>query len=122
MLEAVRRRPFLHARRDRREGSRGATMTARAGWIAATTCGALLATAAIAQQAAGPGDALPGLTASEFEEFRLGLTDFLEVETAEDGLGPAYNATSCAVCHNVPAVGGAGNVAELRAVRRMPSG
>jgi CxxC motif-containing protein (DUF1111 family) len=97
-------------------------MTARAGWIAATTCGALLATAAIAQQAAGPGDALPGLTASEFEEFRLGLTDFLEVETAEDGLGPAYNATSCAVCHNVPAVGGAGNVAELRAVRRMPSG
>ena len=60
---------------------------------------AVLATSlTIAQQPAGPGDALPGLSATEFEEFRHGLTDFLEVETAEDGLGPAYNATSCAVC------------------------
>jgi len=98
-------------------------MTMRTRWIIASLAVAVVAsTAAIAQQPAGPGDALPGLTASEFEEFRLGLTDFLEVETAEDGLGPAYNATSCAVCHSVPAVGGAGNVSELRAVRRMPSG
>ncbi len=44
--------------------------------------------------------------AAEFEEFRLGLDDFLEVETAEEGLGPAFNGTSCAACHNVPAVGG----------------
>jgi hypothetical protein len=82
----------------------------------------LAATLAIAQQPAGPGDALPGLTASEFEEFRLGLKDFLEVETTEDGLGPAYNATSCAVCHSVPAIGGVGSIAEVRAVRRLPSG
>jgi hypothetical protein len=33
----------------------------------------LATTLAIAQQPAGPGDALPGLTATEFEEFRLGL-------------------------------------------------
>ena len=26
-----------------------------------------------------PGDPLPGITAAEFEEFRLGLDDFLEV-------------------------------------------
>ncbi|MGH9147077.1 MAG: hypothetical protein ACRD1Q_10240, partial [Vicinamibacterales bacterium] len=36
-----------------------------------------------------PGDPLPGLTPVEFEEFRLGLEDFLEVESAEEGLGPA---------------------------------
>ena len=47
-------------------------------------------------RAAQPGDPLPGITPVEFEEFRLGLDDFLEVETAEEGLGPAFNGTSCA--------------------------
>ncbi|HSC28934.1 MAG TPA: di-heme oxidoredictase family protein [Vicinamibacterales bacterium] len=69
-----------------------------------------------------PGDPLPGLSAVEFEEFRLGLDDFLEVETAEEGLGPAFNGTSCAVCHSVPAVGGSGTVAEVRAGRRGADG
>jgi CxxC motif-containing protein (DUF1111 family) len=98
-------------------------MTTPARWIAVSLGVAALATTlAIAQQPAGPGNALPGLSATEFEEFRLGLTDFLEVETADDGLGPAYNATSCAVCHSVPAIGGVGSIAEVRAVRRLPSG
>jgi len=69
-----------------------------------------------------PGEPLPGVTPAEFEEFRLGLDDFLEVETAEEGLGPAFNATSCAACHNVPAIGGAGTIAEVRAGRRDASG
>lgn len=64
---------------------------------------------------AGAGGPLPGLSPSEFSEFRLGLDDFLEVETAEEGLGPAYNGTSCAVCHNVPVIGGGGLVLEVRA-------
>ena len=61
------------------------------------------------------GDPLPGLTPAEFELFSIGLEDFLEVEDAEEGLGPAYNGTSCGGCHNVPAVGGISPVAELRA-------
>jgi CxxC motif-containing protein (DUF1111 family) len=61
-----------------------------------------------------PGDPLPGLTAREFSEFRMGLDDFLEVETAAEGLGPAFNGTSCAVCHNVPAVGGTSAILEAR--------
>ena len=69
-----------------------------------------------------PGDALPGVTPIEFEEFRLGLEDFLEVENAAEGLGPAFNGTSCAVCHSVPAVGGASAIAEIRAGRRGPRG
>ena len=69
-----------------------------------------------------PGDPLPGLTSGEFEEFRLGLDDFTEVETVEDGLGPAFNGSSCAVCHSVPAIGGAGVVAEVRAARRDENG
>jgi CxxC motif-containing protein (DUF1111 family) len=69
-----------------------------------------------------PGDPLPGITSGEFEEFRLGLDDFTEVETVEDGLGPAFNGSSCAVCHSVPSIGGAGVVAEVRAARRDERG
>jgi CxxC motif-containing protein (DUF1111 family) len=69
-----------------------------------------------------PGDPLPGMTPREFSEFRLGLNDFVEVETSEEGLGPAFNATSCAVCHNVPAIGGSGIILETRAAYREEDG
>jgi CxxC motif-containing protein (DUF1111 family) len=69
-----------------------------------------------------PGDPLPGITGGDFEDFRLGLEDFLEVETVEDGLGPAFNGSSCAVCHSVPSIGGAGVVTEVRAARRNEQG
>ena len=89
--------------------------------------GSLLTTAALAavpfaQAPPAPGDPLPGLTPAEFELFSIGLEDFLEVEDAEEGLGPAFNGTSCGGCHNVPAVGGISPVAELRAGRVDASG
>ncbi len=62
-----------------------------------------------------PGDPLPGLTPREFAEFRLGLDDFTEVETSEEGLGPAFNGASCAACHSVPAIGGTSTILETRA-------
>jgi CxxC motif-containing protein (DUF1111 family) len=68
------------------------------------------------------GDPLPGIIPAEFERFRLGLHDFLEVETAEEGLGPSFNAASCAVCHNVPAIGGVSLVSEVRAAYRDEQG
>ena len=49
---------------------------------------------------------LPDLTDQEKDDFVAGLEDFLEVETVEDGLGPVFNAKSCAECHAVPSVGG----------------
>lgn len=69
-----------------------------------------------------PGDPLPGITVSEFELFRLGLDDFTEVETADEGLGPAFNGTSCAVCHSVPAIGGISTITEVRAGYRDDEG
>ena len=69
-----------------------------------------------------PGDPLRRHHATEFSEFRLGLDDFTEVETAEEGLGPAFNGTSCAVCHNVPAIGGGGVILEIRAGYRDAAG
>ena len=75
-----------------------------------------------AQRQVLPGDPLRGLTAYEFEEFKLGLDDFLEVENAEEGLGPAYNNTSCAGCHNVPAIGGIAPMTTTRAGIRGDDG
>lgn len=62
-----------------------------------------------------PGSPLAGISAMEFELFRIGLDDFLEVEDAGDGLGPAFNGLGCAQCHAVPAIGGVSPVSELRA-------
>jgi CxxC motif-containing protein (DUF1111 family) len=78
--------------------------------------------ASLAQTRTALGTPLQGITPVEFEEFRLGLDDFLEVEASEEGLGPAFNGTSCAVCHNIPTIGGAGTMAELRAGRMNPAG
>ncbi len=61
------------------------------------------------------GDPVSGITAEEFELFRLGLEDFLEVEDAAEGLGPVFNGRSCALCHSIPAIGGSGTVMEPRA-------
>jgi CxxC motif-containing protein (DUF1111 family) len=68
------------------------------------------------------GDPLPGITPREFQEFRLGLEDFREVEEASDGLGPLFNGTGCAVCHNVPAIGGGSPMTELRGGYRDENG
>lgn len=81
--------------------------------------GSVLLTAQAPGTAGAP---LAGITPAEFEEFRLGLDDFLEVETAEEGLGPAFNGASCASCHNAPAVGGISPVAEVRVGKRNASG
>ncbi|MEO8658254.1 MAG: di-heme oxidoredictase family protein [Bryobacteraceae bacterium] len=69
-----------------------------------------------------PGSPLAGITSAELETFRLGLDDFTEVETAEDGLGPAFNGNSCAVCHSVPAIGGISTMTEVRAGYRDQDG
>jgi CxxC motif-containing protein (DUF1111 family) len=68
------------------------------------------------------GSPLEGITAGDFERFRIGLGDFTEVETAGDGLGPAFNGTGCSQCHNIPAIGGVGPMTEVRAGRRGEDG
>src|SRR6187401_1884179 len=75
-----------------------------------------------AQTASLPGEALPGTTPREFEEFRLGLADFREIEEASEGLGPLFNGTGCASCHNVPAIGGGSPMTEMRAGARDADG
>jgi CxxC motif-containing protein (DUF1111 family) len=53
------------------------------------------------------GDPLLGLTSQQLESFLLGRDAFERNISVEEGLGPVFNQTSCASCHNNP-VGGAG--------------
>src|SRR5207245_11598993 len=60
------------------------------------------------------GDPLDGLTAAQRERFAAGRDAFEEVEGVADGLGPVFNADSCAACHNVGATGGGSERMETR--------
>jgi len=62
-----------------------------------------------------PGASLSGLNPGDRTLFDVGRDGFLEVESVAAGLGPAFNGTSCAGCHNQPAIGGFGNAAVIRA-------
>lgn len=75
-----------------------------------------------AQLPAGAGNPLPGITPREFEEFRLGLDDFVEIEQPSEGLGPLFNGAGCAACHNVPVIGGVTPMTEMRAGHRDADG
>jgi hypothetical protein len=63
------------------------------------------------------GDPLPGLSEDEIARFEAGKEEFEEDETAEDGLGPVFNDTSCARCHTDPAVGGSSALVETGSER-----
>jgi CxxC motif-containing protein (DUF1111 family) len=52
------------------------------------------------------------------DEFDAARAEFEEREEIADGLGPVYNAQSCAECHQNPVTGAASQVTELRAGHR----
>jgi CxxC motif-containing protein (DUF1111 family) len=81
----------------------------------------LMASAAMAQTDPGPragpagaGGAAPGLSTDETNFFLAARARFQEVDSVSGkllneagvGLGPSFNANSCAACHAQPAVGG----------------
>jgi len=60
------------------------------------------------------GDPLPGLSPDQLARFQTGKTIFERVFTPPEGLGPVFNNTSCANCHNQGAIGGGSNTLETR--------
>jgi CxxC motif-containing protein (DUF1111 family) len=60
------------------------------------------------------GDPIGGLSADELQRFSDGRAAFEAVEEVADGLGPVFNGTSCAGCHNVGATGGGSEFVETR--------
>jgi CxxC motif-containing protein (DUF1111 family) len=55
-----------------------------------------------------------GTTAQQQAEFDGVKAAFEEVDVIEDGLGPVYNAQSCAECHQNPVTGGISQITEFR--------
>jgi len=68
------------------------------------------------------GDALTGLTANQQTQFTSGKTTFRRVFTPQEGLGPLFDANSCAECHEAPVTGGVGDEIEIHASRFIPPG
>ena len=52
------------------------------------------------------GGPIEGLTSMQLAEFERGRAVFERRFTPSSGLGPLYNATSCASCHSTPVTGG----------------
>lgn len=62
-----------------------------------------------------PGSPLPGLSRDQRDRFEKGRAEFERVFEPESGLGPLFNADSCAECHEDPVAGGPGDEVELHA-------
>lgn len=66
----------------------------------------------------GLGGPVAGLDEATRALFLAGKSEFEDVKTIEDGLGPVFNGRSCAECHGAPATGGAGgDLQRTQAVR-----
>ena len=66
------------------------------------------------------GEALTGLTPEQQAQFGQGKQTFQRVFDPTNGLGPLFNANSCAQCHEDPVVAGVGDEVEVHATRFSP--
>jgi hypothetical protein len=82
--------------------------------ISAVAWTLVIAAAVAADDPPKPGDPLSGLTTVQLNEFTAGKEEFETTEDADEGLGPVFNNSSCAVCHGSPATGGDSNILETR--------
>src|SRR2546430_3636953 len=83
----------------------------------ATACERQLPTGDLLARAGGRslGRPLPGLRTEERRLFDRGSVVFATEFTPETGLGPLFNSTSCAECHENPVAGGVGDEVEVHA-------
>lgn len=67
------------------------------------------------EQEVSVGGSVSGLTSAQQTLFSNGATQFNQIETVADGLGPVFNEKSCGTCHDEGGQGGAGVQIETRA-------
>jgi cysteine-rich repeat protein len=63
-----------------------------------------------------------GLSPADLARFEDGRDEFADIETVDRGLGPIFNGTSCAECHNQPSIGGSSARMVTRFGRYGPGG
>ena len=68
------------------------------------------------------GEPLADLTPKQLAQFQEGKKVFERVFEPKDGLGPLFNANSCAECHEKPVLGGVGDEVEVHATRFVAPG
>ncbi len=83
---------------------------------------AALALAPACAKPPATGEPLADLTQQQFTDWEKGRRVFERVFTPETGLGPLFNAPSCASCHSTPVSGGAGPISVLHATAFLPNG
>jgi len=94
---------------------------AAAGWTVAAglaVFGLVAAACAPRHELGGP---LDGLKPDELERFDAGRTVFERAFAPETGLGPLFNADSCAECHEDPVAGGVGDEVEVHVAAFDPA-
>ena len=109
---------------DNHNGTYSATLKAPAsaglGTVTATLNGTSVGTLVAASECAATyfsanfGDPVPGLTAGDTTNFNNGSVAFNKVQTVASGLGPIFNNSGCANCHNFPVAGGSGTATVTR--------
>jgi CxxC motif-containing protein (DUF1111 family) len=85
--------------------------------LAGAACGGQSPTEGVGEQeqSVSVGGSVSGLTAAQQTLFSNGATQFNQIETIADGLGPVFNEKSCGTCHDESGQGGAGVQIETRA-------
>ena len=68
------------------------------------------------------GESVAGLDSGERGRFLLGRALFERLATADEGLGPLYNAERCSDCHDQPVVGGGGTRVRVVKATRFAEG
>jgi len=68
------------------------------------------------------GNPLDGLTGDQRDRFKKGRVVFNQDFTPKTGLGPLFNGTGCASCHNEPVPGGGGSFTQVNASVLHPNG
>ena len=68
------------------------------------------------------GDPVAGLDSGQRGRFLLGRALFERLATADEGLGPLYNAERCSDCHDQPVVGGGGTRVRVVKATRFADG
>jgi CxxC motif-containing protein (DUF1111 family) len=81
--------------------------------IVVLAAGAVAWSQALTEAPAGFDELSNGMTSNG--QFKQDLKTFAEAEENDDGVGPTYNARSCAECHENPVVGAISQVTEQRA-------
>jgi len=90
--------------------------------VAAASVGLLIAALGACRRPPQLGDPLRGLSAAERDRFNRGRAVFDSVFTPATGLGPLFNASACAECHEDPVAGGTGDEVERHATAFHPGG